>query len=225
VASHDLKEPLRKVMTYSDRIITGYREKLDKSGQFFFDRLRASTIRMQHLIDDVLIYSRVTTQAKPFEKIDLSKIIDEIIGDLEVRITETKGKVTHKDLPTIKGDPTQIHQLFQNLISNALKFHSADRPPKVKVSCNGKEENFYKITVEDNGIGFDNKYLDKIFKPFQRLHNQSEYEGSGIGLAICQKIVARHGGVLSANSKLDKGTKFKISFPVTPIEKPVPEIK
>ncbi|PCH69060.1 MAG: hypothetical protein COC01_02380 [Bacteroidetes bacterium] len=222
VASHDLKEPLRKVMTYSDRIISGYKDKLDESGQFFFDRLRASTIRMQHLIDDVLMYSRVTTQAKPFEKVDLGTLIDEIIGDLEVRIKETKGKITHKDLPVIIGDPIQLHQLFQNLISNALKFHAEDRPPKVKVSCNGKVENFYKITVEDNGIGFDNKYLDKIFKPFQRLHSQSEYEGSGIGLAICQKIVVRHGGVLTADSKPDKGAKFNISFPSKPVEESVP---
>ncbi len=169
---------------------------------------------MQSLIDDLLSYSRLTTQTKPFEEINLAQIVNEVISDLEVRIEKSLGKVETSALPFIEADPTQIRQLFQNLISNALKFHKPDEPPLVKIYSSDEIEGFKIITVEDNGIGIEEKYYDKIFGVFQRLHGKDKYEGSGIGLAVCKKIVEKHEGTIKIESKPGIGTKFIISLPI-----------
>jgi light-regulated signal transduction histidine kinase (bacteriophytochrome) len=168
---------------------------------------------MHTLINDLLGYSRVTTKAQPFKPTNLATIASEVIGDLETRIDETDAKVVVGELPTIDADELQMRQLFQNLISNALKFRKPDTPPKVEISSDVSEGDAVRIFVKDNGIGFDEKYLDRIFTPFQRLHARNEYEGTGIGLAVCRKIVERHGGTLTATSTAGEGSTFIATLP------------
>ena len=181
---------------------------------------------MHILINDLLTYSRVTTQAQPFVPVNLAELTQQVLSDLEVRIEATSGRVEVGDLPTIYADPTQMRQLMQNLIGNALKFHRPEEPPLVKVNgriLNGNGEGLTgrssvdglcELTIEDNGIGFDEKYLDRIFAIFQRLHGRSEYEGTGVGLATCRKIVERHGGSITAKSVPGKGSSFFVVLPV-----------
>ncbi|MGD0231527.1 MAG: CHASE3 domain-containing protein [Syntrophorhabdales bacterium] len=218
VASHDLQEPLRKIQAFGDRLKTGYSERLDAKGMDFLGRMQSAAVRMQALIQALLTYSRVTTKAQPFSITDLGKIAREVADDLETRMVETGGRLEIGDLPQIEADPTQMRQLIQNLVGNALKFHG-DEKPVVKVYSRkaGQErtrDGRYLIFVEDNGIGFDEKYLDRIFTPFQRLHGREEYEGTGIGLAICRKIVDRHGGSITARSAVGKGTTFIVTLPM-----------
>ena len=173
-----------------------------------------ATERMQSLLAGLLDYSRVTTASEPFKEVDLSDVIGEVLSDLEVRILKTGGKLNIGDLPVIQADPTQMRQLFQNLIGNALKFHKPGEKPMVQVRSASNSDSGCQIIVEDNGIGFDEQYLDKIFAPFQRLHARSEYEGTGMGLAICKKIVERHGGSITAKSAPGAGSKFIVTLPV-----------
>ncbi len=221
IASHDLQEPLRKIMAFGDRLHSRYMDKLDEQGRDYLHRMRNAAVRMQSLIQSLLMYSRVTTKARPFVPVNLSSVVQEVLSDLEVRIQETGGQVLETDeLPAVSADPHQMKQLFQNLIGNALKFNKKDEPPVVKISCrlvngNGNgmynyasDKKLYEITVEDNGIGFDEQYSDRIFGVFQRLHGRNEYEGSGIGLSICRKIVMRHGGNITAKSSRGHGAKF-----------------
>ncbi|MFQ5716687.1 MAG: ATP-binding protein, partial [Nitrospinales bacterium] len=196
IASHDLKEPLRKVITFSDRLKSEYSQALDARGKDYLVRMQKAVGRMQQFIDDLLQYSKVHLKARPFETVDLGEVVGEVCASLERRIVQTGGRVEAKPLPVIDADRMQMRQLFRNLISNALKFHRKDAPPVVTLSsqlCNG---GLVEIVVEDNGIGFDNKHAGQIFKPFERLHGRGEYEGSGMGLAICRKIAARHGGTI-----------------------------
>ncbi len=218
VASHDLQEPLRKIQAFGDQLKTGYSERLDAEGLDYLARMQSAAVRMQALIQALLNYSRVTTKARPFSPTDLAAVAREVVGDLEARISEAGGLVEIGDLPTIEADPTQMRQLLQNLIGNALKFHG-DEKPVVKVygrsAAHGpSHDGLYQIFVEDNGIGFDEKYLDRIFTPFQRLHGRGTYEGTGIGLAICRKIVDRHGGSITAKSAPGKGSTFIVTLPV-----------
>jgi signal transduction histidine kinase len=181
--------------------------------------------RMQNLINDLLTFSRVATKTQPFQPVSLKTITEEVVSDLEVRIEQTGGRVEIGDLPTLHADPLQMRQLLQNLIGNALKFHRADTPPIVKVFAETVAENadelravsggeqICRLVIEDNGIGFDEKYLDRIFTVFQRLHGRMEYEGSGIGLAVCRKIVERHGGQITAKSREGAGATFFIDLP------------
>lgn len=216
VASHDLQEPLRKVQTFSDRLKSKYADRLDETGIDYLERMRSAANRMQKLIQDLLSFSRVTTKAQPFVSVDLEKIVSEVLSDLEVKIEETGALVATNDLPVIDADPLQMRQLLQNLIGNALKFRRDGVEPHLSIIAepmkNGNSGN-YKITVEDNGIGFDEKYLDKIFTVFQRLHGRTEYEGSGIGLAVCRKIVERHHGTITAESSPGNGAKFIVHLP------------
>jgi light-regulated signal transduction histidine kinase (bacteriophytochrome) len=181
---------------------------------------------MQILIDDLLAFSRVTTKANPFEPVDLAKVAREVLSDLEVRVQQTGGEVEVGELPVIDADPLQMRQLFQNLIGNALKFHKEGKPPVVKtysqivkpsaaeIDSGGSPQEVCQIYVQDNGIGFDEKYLSRIFILFQRLHGRSAYEGTGIGLAICRKIVDRHGGSITARSAPGQGSTFIVTLPV-----------
>jgi signal transduction histidine kinase/PAS domain-containing protein len=213
VASHDLQEPLRKVLAFSDRIANKYGGALDETGRDYLKRMQGASQRMQTLINDLLNFSRVSTLAQSFTEVDLNTLAQEVLSDLENHINRTKGHVEISELPTIEADPTQMHQLLQNLIGNALKFHSKETQPLVKVSAQIKDREC-QISVQDNGIGFDIRYLGRIFKPFQRLHNREEYEGSGVGLAICRRIVERHGGRITATSAPGEGSTFIVTLPI-----------
>jgi signal transduction histidine kinase len=176
----------------------------------------ASSKRMRRLIDDLLTYARVTTRAKAFEPTVLDEVLDGALSDLEVRIEQAQGRIERSPLGTIDADALQMHQLFQNLVANALKFHREGVPPVVRIDAR-LEGDWCVITVADNGIGFDEKYLEKIFTIFQRLHGKQEYEGTGVGLAVCRRIVARHGGSISARSQVGQGATFTIRLPVRQI--------
>ena len=224
VASHDLQEPLNKIRLFGERIQAKSSITLDKTGQDYLARMLKSTARMQTLIDNLLTLSQVTTRGRPFVETNLNEIVNETISDLEPRIKMTKGSVEVEPLPSIAADPIQMHQLFQNLIVNGLKFHRQNVPPVIKlwalmpVNQKGQAyfvgEKFCQILVADNGIGFEEKFTERIFQPFQRLHGHNAYEGTGMGLAICQRIVERHGGQITVKSVPDHGTTFAITLPV-----------
>ena len=211
IASHDLQEPLRKISIFSDRI---QEEKSDYSEKHrdYLSRMRNAANRMQTLIDDLLQLSQVTAKKQPFKKVDLVKIFHEVIDDLEAPLMKTQGKVILGRLPTLDADPFQMRQLFQNLIVNALKYHKPDIPPIIHLDCQNNN-GCWDISVQDNGIGLDEKFSDRIFVPLERLHGRSDYEGTGIGLAICKKIVFRHGGSISVKSQLGEGATFTITLP------------
>ena len=221
VAAHDLQEPLRKIQSFSDRLKSKAKGELPADLLDYLERIQSSALRMQVLINDLLTYSRVTTKAQPFTPLNMNEVMESVVSDLEVRLEQSGGKVEWKDLPTIDADATQMHQLFLNLIGNALKFFKPGTPPLVKVESRlltlsplGKAGPACQISVSDNGIGFEEKYLDRIFTIFQRLHGRHEYEGTGIGLAVCRKIVDRHGGMITARSKPNEGASFLITLPL-----------
>ena len=224
VASHDLQEPLRKIQAFGDRLRDRTGSALTDQGREYLDRMLASAGRMRQLIDDLLTFSRVSTKTQPFARVDLNDTLADVRADLEVRVGQTGGRVVVAGrLPAVAGDATQMRQLFQNLIGNALKFHRPGTPPSVVVAADpavlpgadGRPDRpGFRVTVADNGIGFDEKYLDRIFQVFQRLHGRSEYEGTGVGLAICRKIVERHGGTITATSTVGAGTTFAVLLPV-----------
>ncbi len=231
IASHDLQEPLRAIQAFSDRLQRKHVASLDEQALDYLTRIQKAAGRMRHLISDLLTYSRVTTQGKPFERVNLSTLAQECIADLAKRIEETKGKVEVGDLPIIDADPIQMRQLIQNLLDNGLKFHRSDVPPHVKIISHNEppSKNAYPllapsgtplcyISVQDNGIGFDEKYTDRIFSPFERLHNQNKYPGTGIGLAVCRRIVERHSGSLTAKSVLNEGSTFFITLPLKQVQ-------
>ena len=213
IASHDLQEPLRKVLAFGDRLANRYNDVIDETGQDYLRRMREASQRMQVLINDLLTFSRVTTRAQPFTQVDLNSLAQDVISDLEYQIDRTGGKVEAEELPIIEADATQLHQLLQNLINNGLKFHREGVPPVLQISASTTRKKC-RIVVKDNGIGFDLQYLDRIFKPFQRLHSRQEYEGSGMGLAICRRIVERHSGEITAESTLGKGSTFIVTLPI-----------
>jgi signal transduction histidine kinase len=225
VASHDLQEPLRKITAFGDRLHDKCADELGEQGQDYLRRMQSAATRMHSLINGLLMYSRVTTKAHPFKPVDLGTVIEDVISDLELRIDQSGAKVEVSELPTIDADPIQMHQLLQNLVSNALKFSNKDEPLVVTVSSsliqdneNGSDSSRassdqYEITIEDTGIGFDEKYADRIFGVFQRLHGKNEYEGTGIGLSVCKKIAERHGGSIAAKGTLGEGAKFIVTLP------------
>ena len=226
VASHDLQEPLRKIVVFGERLKEQEGEKLAGESRDFLERMQKAAARMQTLINDLLTFSRVTTKARPFTQVDLAQVAREVITDLEGRIEQVKGRVEVGTLPLIDAEALQMRQLFQNLIGNALKFRRPDVPPVVKVAAEiisgpAPEEGetiarkFCRLTVSDNGIGFDEKYLDRIFNVFQRLHSRNEYEGTGMGLAIARKIALFQGGEITAKSKPGEGATFIVTLPVT----------
>lgn len=214
VASHDLQEPLRKIQAFGARLHDKYQDKLDEQGIGYIERMQAAAARMRRLIDALLVYSRVTTKAQPFERVDLTRVVEDVVVDLEDRIQESGGSVVVEPLPTIEADPVQMRQLFQNLIANGLKFQRPGIAPLVRLEADQNDRMFCRVRVIDNGIGFDEAYLDRIFDVFQRLHGRSEYEGTGIGLAICRKIVERHGGSVAAQSRSGAGATFVVTLPV-----------
>ncbi len=226
IASHDLQEPLRKILAFSDRLQNKHRESIGDQGLNYLDRMQKAARRMQRLVESLLVYSQVINHEKPLVTVDLMEVAQGVLSDLEVYIQDVGGHVEIGTLPTLHADPVQMQQLFQNIILNALKFNKKDEPPIINVASTSVHNNgnnalsnescdtCYQITFQDNGIGFDEKYADRIFKVFQRLHGQNEYEGTGIGLSLCRKIAERHGGSIKAESSPGVGTTFTVSLPV-----------
>ncbi len=211
VASHDLQEPLRMVASYVQLIEKRYKDKLDSDGREFIGFAVDGAKRMRVLIEDLLAYSRITTRAEPFQSIDLEQVLEMVTDNLQVVVRESGVQITHSPLPTVVGDVTQLTQLLQNLISNAIKFHR-DEEPEINIHAELKDE-YWHISVQDNGIGIEAQHLDRIFLLFQRLHGRGTYPGTGLGLAICKKIVERHGGTIWAESEPGSGTKFSFTIP------------
>ncbi|MES2628665.1 MAG: ATP-binding protein [Bacteroidota bacterium] len=228
VASHDLQEPLRKIQTFSDRFMAKFHSQEGMPGQEYLIPMRNAAERMQTLIQDLLAFSRLTKDNTQQQNVNLNDIVGQVLDDLQLSIEDKKGLVTISDLPTLsKASKMQMHQLFLNLISNALKFSKTDVPARISVMCSitdtkkntyhevelNPKLSYYRIEISDNGIGFDNKYLEKIFTIFQRLHGRTEYAGTGIGLAVCKKICKNHKGFITARGEADKGATFILFFP------------
>jgi signal transduction histidine kinase len=213
LCSHDLQEPLRKIQAFGDRIKDKYQANLGQEGTDFLLRMLDAASRMQILINDLLQYSRVATKSQPFAPVNLDKIAREVLSDLEVAIERHKGRVDLVNLPTIEADALQMRQFFQNLVGNALKFHKENVPPIIRIEGTLSKEQV-ELVVSDNGIGFEEKYADKIFAIFQRLHGRAQYEGTGVGLAIVKKIVERHGGHIVAKGEPGQGASFITSLPI-----------
>jgi PAS domain S-box-containing protein len=212
VASHDLQEPLRMVASYTQLLARRYEGKLDADADEFIGFAVDGARRMQQLINDLLTYSRVGTRALLLEAVDTNGLVDQVASDLAAAIAESKAMVTRDNLPVVWGDSIQLHQLFQNLLANAVKFHRPAETPRVHVSA-VQEHGAWRFSVTDNGIGMEPQYLERIFVLFQRLHSRADYPGTGMGLAICKKIVERHGGQIGVSSAPGQGTEFHFTLP------------
>jgi signal transduction histidine kinase len=213
MASHDMREPLWKIMAFGDQLKTNCGDQLGEIGNYYLERMQNAAKRMQNLITALLDYSRLTTSIEPFQRVDLAKLTREVLDDLEWLLHQTGGTVEIRDLPQVEADPHQMRQLLQNLIGNALKFHGEARPV-IHITGRPLDGNQLQIIVEDNGIGFDKKHVERIFAPFHRLHGRGEYEGTGMGLAICKRIIERHGGSITARSAPGEGAAFIITLPL-----------
>ena len=211
IASHDLQEPLRMVTSYVQLLTRRYGDRLDGSAHEFIDFAIDGASRMQKMINDLLVYSRVGTRGKPFMNIDSEDVLGQALDNLKIALKESKAKVTHDRLPEVKADETQLVQLFQNLISNALKFREKKKL-RIHISAEKNCQEWI-FSVRDNGIGIDSQHAERIFQIFQRLHNKKEYPGTGIGLAVCKRIVERHSGRIWVDSQPGKGTTFFFSIP------------
>ncbi|MCX6027391.1 MAG: ATP-binding protein, partial [Chloroflexi bacterium] len=207
VASHDLQEPLRMVSSYTQLLAKRFEGQLDRDAQDFIGYAVDGANRMQRLIQDLLMYSRVTTRGRPYELVDLHQVLGEAVANLQAAISESGALVSNGDLPALIADRTQLVQVFQNLIGNAIKFHKEVEPPRVHISARRDGEEWI-ISVKDNGIGIDPKHFSRLFVIFQRLHGPQQYPGTGIGLALCQRIVARHGGRIWVESAPGQGSEF-----------------
>jgi two-component system sensor kinase FixL len=236
VASHDLQEPLRKIQAFGDRLKTKFADIVTPEAKDYLERMQGAASRMRNLIDDLLAFSRAIRSTEPFSPVDLGVVTKEVLGDLEVLIEKNHAKVEVSNLPNIEADPMQMRQLLLNLIGNALKFQPAGGSPLIKISARLLDQpalgetGFFRLnpstgepgplpgqlcelSIEDNGIGFDEQYSEKIFAVFQRLHGRNEYEGSGIGLAVCRRIADRHHGRIVARSQPGKGSNFVVTLP------------
>ena len=222
VASHDLQEPLQKVIAFAG-LLKSYTQELDEKSRRCVDGMKQASLRMSRMIEDLLHFTKVTTGADLFEPVDLKVVIEEVLSDLDFKISKSKARVSFGDFPVLRADRRQMYLLFLNLIANALKFQKPGETPLISLEGRSSAPGFLQITVTDNGIGFNEKHAEKIFRPFERLHSTA-YEGSGIGLAICKKIVARHGGTIAAASQEGKGTVFSVTLPLDPKLKVTHEI-
>jgi signal transduction histidine kinase len=225
IASHDLKEPLRKILTYTSMIEQKGEDVSFRDNAVYFEKIKHSAERMQNLLDDLLYYSHTSNTERTFEDVDLNKVVTEVVRNLDEEIAETGAKITYANLPVIKGMPFQIKQLFENLISNSLKYKKKETAPVINIDSTLVGENeigrqhhkvsshYVKLLFRDNGLGFEQSYAERIFRLFQRLHAQNGYKGTGIGLTICKKVVDNHNGIIKAHSEVNEGTTFEIYFP------------
>lgn len=213
VAAHDLQEPLRKIQTFGNRLQQNIAGNLPPESQDYLIRMLSAAGRMRTLIDDLLSFARIHTQTHPFVAISLNDILSEVLSDLEISIEQSGARINVRSMPVVEADRTQIRQMFQNLISNAIKFRKSDIPPAIDISAN-IEGRYCEIHIVDNGIGFEEKYLDRIFAIFQRLHGRQEYDGTGVGLAIVRRIVERHHGSVTAKSIPGQGSEFIVRLPL-----------
>ncbi|RKD97430.1 PAS domain-containing sensor histidine kinase [Halopiger aswanensis] len=211
-ASHDLQEPLRMVSSYLQLIEDRYVDELDADGEEFIEFAVDGAERMREMIDGLLEYSRIDSQGDPFEPVDLDDVLEDVLTDLQVKIEDTDAEITTESLPTVEGDASQLRQLFQNLLSNALEY-SGDEPPRVHVGVE-RNRRMWEISVADEGIGIEPEETDRVFQVFQRLHSRDEYPGTGIGLALCRRIVERHGGRIWVDSEPGEGSTFAFTIPV-----------
>ena len=218
VASHDLQEPLRKILVFSDKIQTKYKSSIDEEMYRNLEKIVRASERMQSLINDLLRFSRQTTTNEDFTLLPLNDLIQDVLTDMEIEIEKTSASVQVGNLPQIWAIPSQMRQLFQNLISNAIKFRKPNDLPVIQVTADDQRTDRFRIIIQDNGIGFDPKYADEIFMVFKRLHSYHEFEGSGVGLSICKKIIDRHNGMIRAESKVGSGSRFIIDFPVVDVK-------
>lgn len=214
VASHDLREPLRKITTFAGRLRSRSQDSLDRKSLDYLDRMEDAARRMSRLIEDILSFSNASNTTQVVANVDLDRVLDQVVSDLDVAISETGATIHRGELPAIEGDPTQLGQLFQNLIANALKFRKPDQAPQIWIDADVRGAQWV-LTVRDDGIGFDPAHNEKIFAMFERLHGRSRYDGTGVGLAICRRIAERHGGAIVAVSEKGFGATFEISFPRT----------
>ena len=225
MASHDLQEPLRKIRMFSDRLQLKYQSILDEDGKTNISRIQKAAERMQNLITDILTFSKIAIDKAAFVETNLNQVIDEVLVDLDEEVKGKQAKLQIDQLPKLIVNPGLMKPLFQNLIGNALKYSKKDVEPVIRIThelnaLNGKgkesRDRYCKITIQDNGIGFDQKYAEEIFGMFKRLHHNTEFQGTGIGLALCKKIVEQHKGYISARSKINEGSTFIISLPLQP---------
>lgn len=234
MASHDLQEPLRKIRMFSDRLALKYNETIDEDGKTNIQRIHKAAERMQNLITDILTFSKISVEIPSYVECDMNLLIEEVLIDLDEEIKEKKGKVLIEKLPSISVNPSLIKPLFHNLIGNALKYSKKDTSPIVQITSESSDaqlngvatpqtanSKYCRIYIQDNGIGFDQKYAEEIFGMFKRLHHNSEFQGTGIGLALCKKIVEQHKGFISARSKINEGSTFIISLPIQHETNPV----
>jgi len=228
MASHDLQEPLRKIRMFSDRLQLKYQNILDDDGKTNISRIQKAAERMQNLITDILTFSKIAVDKAAFVETDINQLIDEVLVDLDEEVKTKNAKLHIDKMPILTVNPGLIKPLFQNLIGNALKYAKKDVEPVVKITHEvnallngkGKDSRYCKILIQDNGIGFDQKYAEEIFGMFKRLHHNTEFQGTGIGLALCKKIVEQHKGYISARSKINEGSTFIISLPLQPKQEP-----
>ena len=219
IASHDLQEPLRKIQAFGEMLDSKHSAQLPPQARDYIERMRSAAKRMQVLINDLLAFSRVATIGQPFVPVNLQTVAREVAHDLEMRVHDAGGHIDIAELPTIDADPLQMRQLLQNLVGNALKFQREEVPPVVTIAS-AVEDGTCRISVVDNGIGFDEKYAERIFTMFERLHGRGKYEGTGIGLAICRRIAERHGGSIVAHGRPGQGSTFIVMLPVKQREEP-----
>jgi signal transduction histidine kinase len=218
IASHDLQEPLRKILSFGERLDTAAGPLLEGNARHYLERMLDAAARMRTLISDLLSYSQIATSTTPFAACSLAAVARDVVGDLETSVTDAGGRIEVGTLPVVDADASQMRQLLQNLLVNALKFRKADTPPVVRLGSSGARDGFCTITVTDNGIGFKPEHGEKIFGMFERLNPRAQYAGSGMGLAICRRIVERHGGSIAATSIAGEGTTFSVVLPVTQME-------
>lgn len=215
VASHDLQEPLRKILSFGERLQAAAGPLLEGNARHYLERMLSAAARMRTLVSDVLTYSQTAVRAEPFTATDLGAVARDVVLDLEPAIAACDAHVDVGELPVIEADAVQMQQLLQNLLGNALKFRRRDVKPVVRLHASESAEGFRTFTVADNGIGIKDEHREKIFRMFERLHNRAEYDGSGIGLAICRRIVERHGGSIAVTGTTGGGTTFSVTLPVT----------
>ena len=216
IASHDLREPLRKLMAFTQMLMTGKYGEFNEKGEQFVRYIREAAERMDALLNSLLNYSRISSSREDHVDVDLGQIVDEACRDLQMRIEETGASIVVHDLCRVHGDPAQLRQVIQNLFSNSLKYRTPETAPVISIEGHRNEvSGRCDIIVADNGIGFDMAYGEQVFEVFKRLHGKGEFEGTGMGLAICRKIIERHGGCISAQSAEGKGTQFRFDLPLT----------